>query len=114
MAIRRGRPGGGFNNRQVAARLILFGQRGPGAVVFAAFNTGFDERDTGPAVLDVGVFAAVAVEFLAGLPFAHVGLEAAVQPGEGVVKRFGMTSGNRRLRPRSEARLPATQAGSAR
>src|ERR1039458_1013801 len=103
MAIGRGRPGGGFNNRQVAARLILFRHGGPSTVMLAAFDTGFDEGDASPAVLDVRVFAAVAVEFLAGLPFAHVHLEAAMQTGEGVVKRFGMAGGGVALLRASKA-----------
>src|SRR5208283_5175301 len=77
--------------------LNLFRQCGPGAVVLVAFHAGFDEGDTGPAILEVGVFAAIAGKFFTGLPFAHVGLEATMQPREGVVKRLRMTRRNRRL-----------------
>ncbi len=78
----------------------------PLAVGRGGLDAGFDERDAGPAVLDVGVFAAVAIEFFAGLPFAHVGLETAVQPRESVVKRFGMAGWESSARPSSRRAVP--------
>src|ERR1700722_2109708 len=62
-----------------------------------ALDTSFNESDAHPAVLDVRVFAAVADEFSASLPLADINLEAAMQPGKSVVKRFWVTTWNRRF-----------------
>jgi len=47
---------------------------------------------------DIGVFRAVALEGFAGFPFAHVGLETAMQPRIGIVERFRVARRNGRLR----------------
>src|SRR5258707_3745451 len=63
--------------------LDRFRQGRPGAFFGRAFEAGFDEGDAHPAVIDIGVLGAVAGEFFARLPFAHVGFEAAMEAGEG-------------------------------
>jgi hypothetical protein len=50
--------------------------------------------------------AAVALEIFAGLPFAHVGLEAAMQAREGVVERFGMARRESSARPSGRPACP--------
>jgi len=51
-----------------------------------SIDAGLEEGHAGPAVFDARVFRSVAGEGLSGLVLADIGLEAAVQPREGVVE----------------------------